>query len=55
MLSAEDINTYLEIATCAFLLVFDDIAEMLDISDTEMLRLRDQLEVYLNKEKSDGQ
>jgi hypothetical protein len=39
----EDSVTYLEIARLGMVMVGDEIAEEMDLSDEEFLRLRDQL------------
>tara|TARA_Y100000593_G_scaffold37803_1_gene73265 strand:- start:1353 stop:1499 length:147 start_codon:yes stop_codon:yes gene_type:complete len=44
----EDYEVYLEIARYGMSMVGDEIAEQMDMSDDEFLRLRDQLEDYMN-------
>ena len=44
----KDAITYLEMARVAMAMVPDEVAEHLDISDSEFLRLRQQLERNLN-------
>ena len=50
-LADSDLTAYLEIARRALSdgEIFDEMAEKLDISDAEMLRLRDQLDDYMGK------
>ena len=43
----EDKITYLEIARLGMMMVGDEIAEEMDLSDEEFLRLRDQLEEHM--------
>jgi len=43
----EDNITYLEIARLGMMMVGDKIAEEMDLSDEEFLRLRDQLEEHM--------
>jgi len=49
-LSSGDMNTYLEIARRALADgdLFDEMAGRMDLSDAEMVRLRDQLENYMS-------
>tara|TARA_B100001175_G_C18950177_1_gene375563 strand:+ start:203 stop:364 length:162 start_codon:yes stop_codon:yes gene_type:complete len=47
-----DINSYLEIARLAMAMIADDLVDDLDMSDDEFLRLRDQLQEYLDGEKN---
>jgi len=48
----DDLITYLEIARVAFADadIFDHIADQLDLSDEEMIRLRENLQTYLTAE-----
>ena len=48
----DNLTAYLEIARYALkdADIFDEMAEKLDISDREMLHLRDQLESFMGKE-----
>ena len=48
----DNLITYLEAARVAFsdADVSDGIAEQMDISDAEMIRLRDQLQSFLNQD-----
>tara|TARA_R100000008_G_scaffold85991_1_gene77420 strand:+ start:360 stop:503 length:144 start_codon:yes stop_codon:yes gene_type:complete len=43
----EDAITYLEIARLGMAMVGDEIAEEMDLSDDEFLRLREQLEKHM--------
>ena len=43
----EDSITYLEIARLGMMMVGDEIAEEMDLSYEEFLRLRDQLEEHM--------
>ena len=43
----EDSIAYLEIARLGMMMVGDEIAEEMDLSDEEFLRLRDQLEEHM--------
>ena len=43
MISQEDLGTVLEIARVGLAMVFDDIAEELDISDAELKRIQTDL------------
>lgn len=45
----KDAITYLEMAKIAMAMVPDEVADELDISDAEFLRLREQLEKDLNE------
>jgi len=47
-LPKEDIVSYLEMARLGMAMVGDEIAEEMDISDEEYLRLRDQLDEYMD-------
>ena len=44
----EDSISYLEIARLGMMMVGDEIAEEMDLSDEEFLRLRDQLEEHMD-------
>ncbi len=46
----EDNITYLEMARIAMATIPEDLAEEMDISDDELIRLRDQLHIYLDWE-----
>jgi ATP phosphoribosyltransferase regulatory subunit HisZ len=48
----DNLITYLEAARVALgdADLFDSIADQLDLADAEMIRLRDQLQDYLNQE-----
>ena len=46
----EDNITYLEMARIAMATMPEDLAEAMDISDDELIRLRDQLHIYLDWE-----
>ena len=46
----EDNITYLEMARIAMATIPEDLAEGMDISDDELIRLRDQLHIYLDWE-----
>jgi hypothetical protein len=48
----DDLITYLESARVAFADadIFDHIADQLDLSDEEMIRLRENLQTYLTAE-----
>ena len=43
----EDSITYLEIARLGMVMVGDEIAEEMDLSDEEFVRLRDQLQEHM--------
>jgi hypothetical protein len=45
----DDLITYLEAARVALADAFDHLAEQLDLSDEEMIRLRDNLQTYLDQ------
>ena len=44
----EDSITYLEMARLGMMIVGDEIAEEMDLSDEEFLRLRDQLQQHMD-------
>ena len=46
----EDSITYLEIARLGMAMVGDEIAEEMDLSDGECIRLRDQLNEVMNSD-----
>jgi hypothetical protein len=46
----EDNITYLEMARIAIATIPEDLAEEMDISDDELIRLRDQLHIHLDWE-----
>ncbi len=48
MTNKEDSITYLEIARLGMMMVGDEIAEEMDLSDEEFLRLRDQLQQHMD-------
>jgi hypothetical protein len=43
----EDSITYLEIARLGMMIAADEIAEEMDLSDEEFIRLRDQLKEHM--------
>ncbi len=47
----EDSITYLEIARLGMMMVGDENAEEMDLSDEEFLRLREQLEEHMEGKK----
>ena len=50
LIMEEDNITYLEMARIAMATMPEDLAEGMDISDDELIRLRDQLHIYLDWE-----